>query len=432
MKKIKVGVIGAGERGSKYARYAQLHPEKMQIVAVAEPEQERRESFANTYNLSLEQCFTDWRYLLNTNRNSPLEQGLSTRPDAIFICTTDTLHTAPALKALEQGYDVMLEKPMSPNLDEAEQLVQATEKHNCLLQVCHVLRYTSFFQKVRDIVQSGELGSIINVTHTENLIYWHMAHSFVRGNWRNTEIAGPMILAKCCHDFDILQWIIQKPVKWLNSFGSLMLFKPENAPAFAPSRCTDGCPVSDTCKFYAPRLYLNSKSGWPFDVVTRHNDLESRLKALQTGPYGRCVYHCDNNVVDHQVVNMIYQDGATATLIMNGHGDEEGRTMRYDGTLGTLRGNFSPSGQSKLTIHNHLSGQEREIDIESASKSDWTSGHGGGDLGIVDSFIRALNGEVDSHLTTARESLESHLLAFAAEEARLSHQTIDMETFRKR
>jgi predicted dehydrogenase len=424
MSQIKVALIGAGDRGSRYARYAELYPERMQLVAVAEPNPERRTNFAQRYQLAAQNCFNDWQALLA----APLEL------DAVFVCTTDTLHTAPASAALAKGYHVLLEKPMAPTLNEAVQLVQLAETSQRILQICHVLRYTNFFQKVREVVQSGRLGRLINITHTENLVYWHMAHSFVRGNWRNTEVAAPMILAKCCHDFDILQWIIQQPVTWLSSLGNLSHFRPENAPAGAPLRCTDGCPVSETCKFYAPRLYHTAQTGWPYDVVTPIASLDARLAALQSGSYGRCVYHCDNNVVDHQVVNMTYAAGLTTTLIMNGHGSEECRTMRYDGTLATLRGKFSANA-SELTIHDHLSGEVQSISVE-ASLSDtalakaWRDGHGGGDLGIVHSFIGALNGETDAHLTTARVSLESHLLAFAAEQSRLTHQVIAMDSFR--
>jgi predicted dehydrogenase len=253
-----------------------------------------------------------------------------------------------------------------------------------------------------------------------------MAHSFVRGNWRNTEVAAPMILAKCCHDLDILYWILGQRVKWLSSSGSLILFRAENAPPGAPARCTDGCPAADECPFYAPRLYATDKTGWPYDVASPEPSIPARLEALETGPYGRCVYHTDNNVVDHQTVSMALEDGTTVTLVMNGHGDEECRTMRYDGTRATLHGKFAVHGTSELSIHDHLTGKVEHIEVDTGD----ASGHGGGDSGIMRSFINTLNGQPDEHSTTARQSLESHLLAFAAEEARLSNRTIDMEAFR--
>jgi predicted dehydrogenase len=413
---INLVVAGTGNRAKVYARYCQENPDRVRIIAVAEPVPEVRAAFAEANNIAPENCYEDWRDLFAQGKIG----------DAALITTTDMLHTAPALAALDLGYDVLLEKPMAPNLAENMRLVHAAEAAGRLLQICHVLRYTTFFGKVREIVQSGRLGRIINVTHSENLVYWHMAHSFVRGTWRNTEVAAPMLLAKCCHDLDILGWILGEKAEWVSSSGTLTHFRPENAPAGAPQRCTDGCPVADTCKFYAPRLYANDKHGWPFDVVTPKATAADRLRALETGPYGRCVYHCDNDVVDHQTVNMQLESGATLTMVMNGHGDEECRTMRYDGTLATLRGKFDYS-ENSLTITDHLTGETETVDLNVGD----SSGHGGGDTGIMRSFINSLHGQPDVNVTSARQSLESHLLAFAAEEARLQHRTVNMPAFRE-
>ena len=409
-------VAGAGNRARVYARYCQEHPDQAQIVAVADPLPEVRAAFAEANNIAPENCFEDWRELFSRGKIA----------EAALITTTDMLHTEPALAALDLGYDVLLEKPMAPNLSENMRLVQAAESAGRLLQICHVLRYTTFFGKVREIVQSGRLGRIINVTHAENLVYWHMAHSFVRGTWRNTEVAAPMLLAKCCHDLDILGWILGERAEWVSSSGSLMHFRPENAPAGAPLRCTDGCPAANECKFFAPRLYANDKHGWPFDVVTPKATVADRLAALETGLYGRCVYHCDNNVVDHQTVSMQLESGATVTLVMNGHGDEECRTMRYDGTKATLHGKFAYTTY-ELTIADHLTGQVEKVEVDMGD----ASGHGGGDTGIMRSFINSLNGQPDEHVTSGRQSLESHLLAFAAEEARLQNRTVNMAAFRE-
>jgi predicted dehydrogenase len=416
MASIKVAIIGAGMRGRGYARYAGLFPDQMQVVAVAEPDALKRTLLAEKHDIPLENCFTDWTELLAQKKLA----------DAVFVCTTDKLHAEPTLAALQSGYEVLLEKPMSPVLAENISLVNQAEQLGRLLQICHVLRYTAFFQAVRQIVQSGQLGRVINVTHSENLIYWHMAHSFVRGNWRNKELAGPMLLSKCCHDFDILYWTLRQPVRWLSSFGALSHFRPENAPPGATQRCTDNCPAADNCKYYAPRLYASSKSGFPFDVVTPVADTEARLQALKDGWYGRCVYFCDNDVVDHQTVNMVLEDDTTVTLVMNGHGNEECRTIRYDGTLATLYGKFTPTGRHELNLHHHQSRKIEPIEI----KDHFEGGHGGGDMGIVQSFLNVMRGIADPNLTTARESLESHLLVFAAEESRLNHKMIDMQDFR--
>ncbi len=414
---INAVVLGAGGRGTTYGAFAMKHPQEMQIVAVAEPRADRRAMFASMHDLPPDRCFASWEDLV----------GAGKMADVLINCTMDRMHTKSTLAALDAGYDVLLEKPMSPVLHENVRLIQAAEDRGRLLQICHVLRYSPFFQKIREIVQSGRLGRIISVDHRENLIYWHMAHSYVRGNWRNLADAGPMILAKCCHDFDILYWILRQPVVWLNSFGSLTWFKPENAPEGAPMRCTDGCPAAETCKYYAPRLYLEKVSPYMRWIVSLDTSEEAIMEALRTGPYGRCVYHCDNDVVDHQTVNMELADGTTVTHTMQGQGNFEGRTMRYDGTKATLYGRFS-EGDYRISIHDHLTGTVEQVPVI----EDAEIGHGGGDFGIVRSFLNAVQGKPDDSVTTARESLESHLLAFASEESRLSHSIVEMEEYRAR
>jgi predicted dehydrogenase len=389
----------------------------MEIVAVAEPQADRLARFATEHDIAPSHQFNSWEDVLRAGKIA----------DVIINTTMDRTHMDSTMAALDMGYDVLLEKPMSPVLHENVRMVQKAEEKGRLLQICHVLRYSPFWQQVRAVVDSGNLGRIVSVDHRENLIYWHMSHSFVRGNWRNVAESGPMILTKCCHDFDILYWILRQPVERLSSSGTLTHFRPENAPAGAPMRCTDGCPVAEECKYYAPRLYVSDNNGFPHNAVTYTATAEARLEALKTGPYGRCVYHCDNDVVDHQAVNMELVDGTTVSMLMQGQGDEEGRTMRYDGTHATLYGRFV-HGRNKLTIRYHRTGEEEDVPI--IARDD--SGHGGGDFGIVHSFVNAMRGTPDDSVTTARESLESHLLAFAAEEARVKHSVVEMEAYRQR
>jgi predicted dehydrogenase len=252
-----------------------------------------------------------------------------------------------------------------------------------------------------------------------------MAHSFVRGNWRSSRTESPMILAKCCHDLDVLFWNLG-PVTRLNSFGSLLHYRRENAPSGAPERCTDGCPVAEGCPWYAPRLYLQEYTGWPVSVISQDTSLEARRRALETGPYGRCVYRCDNDVVDHQTVNMEFSSGATGVLFMHGHSYEESRTMRYDGTRATLRARFGYGVGDVIEIHDHLTGRMERVDPEAGG-----SGHGGGDAGLMAAFVKALH-DSGAALTTSRESLESHLMAFAAEEARVEGSVVEMGDYRAR
>lgn len=408
-------LLGAGGRGFySYAPYALEHPDELRFVAVAEPDPVRRERFAKTHNIAPENQFTTWEDLLARGQMA----------DVLLNCTQDRMHYPSTMAAIEAGYHILLEKPMAERLEHVVSLVQAAERANRLLQVCHVLRYTNMFATLHDILASGRIGDIITVEHRENVAFWHMAHSFVRGHWRNAELSSPMILAKCCHDLDILYWNMGMPVSKLQSFGSLIYFRPENLPAGATMRCTDGCPVE--CKYDARRLYLRPElTGWPVSAITDDFSPEGRWRALETGPWGRCVWRCDNDVVDTQTVNMEFPNGATMTLFMHGHSYEEQRTMRYDGTRATLRGKFDHTG-GVIEIHDHLEQRCEVVDLASGP-----SGHGGGDFGLMRGFVRAVRGE-DRPLTGGRESLESHLMAFAAEESRQNGTVIDMAEYRTR
>jgi predicted dehydrogenase len=432
---LEVVLIGAGSRGANaYAPYALEHPGEVRFVAVAEPDQIRRERFATAHGIPPERRFSSWEDL--TARGQLGEGAL--------VCTQDNMHVGPGVAALEAGYNVLLEKPMAPDITGCVQLAQTAERVGRSLQIGHVLRYTTFFGKLHEILEEGRLGDIITVEHRENVAYWHMAHSFVRGNWRSEALSSPMILAKCCHDLDILSWNMGKPCVRLSSIGSLIHFRPEAAGPEIPHRCVDNCPVERVCPFsavgiyleYRPFRHLAEQAGvplpfdeaeprtWPFTVLAPDPTYEARREAITNGPYGRCVYRSDNDVVDHQVVTMEFQGGASVVLVMHGHSREEHRSMRYDGTRATLRGRFGYG--TEITIHDKITGKIENVPIETAK-----SGHGGGDYGLMSGFIRSLRGE-QAPLTTARASLESHLMAFAAEEARTQHTVINMDEFRAR
>jgi predicted dehydrogenase len=451
---IEVVLIGAGQRGAEvYGAYALRHPEQLRFIAVAEPHDARRARFAAQHNIPPQNQFTSWEALFERPRFA----------QAALICTQDQLHTAPTLAALRAGYDVLLEKPMATTPEECRLLVDTAEELGRQLHVSHVLRYTPHFQKMRALLRSGVLGEIINVAHRENVSWWHMAHSYVRGNWRNTAQACPMILAKCCHDFDILLWLLERPCERLSSVGSLIHFRPENAPPGAPQHCLDGCPVEKTCPYYAPWIYLDlaplwrsvaataqgaprwiiqmaeqtpglvkalgillppirllsDYRGWPRSVVALDPSRENLLTALRSGPYGRCVYHCDNDVVDHQVVMMEFAGGISVTLTMHGHSHLEYRTSRIEGTRATLLAQFGLGG-SWIEIHEHRSNRKTRYNTSAP-----LGGHGGGDEGLMDAFVRSLRYGEREALTIGRQALESHLLAFAAEQARLTHQMIE-------
>jgi len=417
-KPIEAVLVGAGDRGyDVMGRRALAHPDDLRFVAVAEPIPARLARFASAHAIPPERQYTGWKPMLAKGQMA----------DAMVCATLDDQHVGPTLAALAAGYDVLLEKPMATTLADCVRVVRAAEKAGKLLQIAHVLRYTAFFSAIYEAVSAGRLGDLVTVTHHENVSYWHMAHSFVRGNWRNAAEQSPMILAKCCHDLDLLVWIIGRPVTHVQSFGSLSHYRADQAPhPGVPARCTDGCPVEETCPFYAPRFYLGDYVGWPVSVISEDTSLAARREALVAGPYGRCVYRCDNDVVDHQTVNLQFEGGATAVLVMHGHSDEEGRAVRMDGTRGSLRGRFGHLGH-KLTLSDHLTSRKERVKLPDA-----ISGHGGGDDGLMEAFVRAMRNPAQGALTTGRESLESHLLAFAAEESRLTGQVVEMAEFRRR
>jgi predicted dehydrogenase len=449
-------LIGAGYRGTEtYGAYALKNPKRLKFIAVAEPRKAWRERFAQLHDIPPRNCFKSWEELLKKKQFAR----------TAFICTPDQMHTDPALAALQRGYDVLLEKPMASTLKDCLKLVKKAKETKRQLQICHVLRYTNFWSKVKSFIDSGQLGEVISITHRENVAYWHMAHSFVRGNWRNSDITAPMILSKCCHDFDLLYWMIGKRPTHISSFGSNSFFNSEHAPLGAPARCTDGCPIIDACMFSAIKIYIQiqgiynmGKSSpsrafrffsnhpksvrvfskmirplkrladfreWPVSMITSDFSKEGKLQALRKGPYGRCVYHCDNNVVDHQQTVIEFENGITAELTMQGHSALEGRTIRIDGSKGTLIGSFMDYGE-ELTFIESQSGEKMPL-IELEGR---TEAHGGGDWKLTEGFLDSLQpGFKAIPLTDARSSLESHLMAFAAEKSRVVGRVIDMKEF---
>ena len=417
-KPAEVVLVGAGRRAYyNFGEYALKHPDDLRFVAVAEPDEGRRERFARAHGIPKEFRFRSWQDLADREPLVP----------ALINSSNDTTHYASTMAAIERGYKVLLEKPVATTAAECASLARTADRTGADVWVCHELRNTDFFSRLREIVRSGRLGDVISVQHRENVSYWHMAHSFVRGNWAARETSGPMILTKCCHDFDILGWVTGGTVARLSSFGSLKHYRAERAPhPDVPERCTDGCPIEDDCPFYAPRIYLDGIAGRLASIVSVADDPEDRLRGLRTGPYGRCVYHCDNDVVDNQAVNMEFEGGETITLTMQGHSHLEQRTMRYDGTRATLVGTFG-DGQFEITIHDHRTRKAERVEVEAGGM------HGGGDERLLDSFVRALRGDGTAELSNVQEALEGHLLAFAAEESRIGHgAVVEMAEFRRR
>lgn len=415
MKKITAALLGAGQRGAHaYATYALSNPEEIQFVAVAEPGEEKRNKFGEDHSIPEDMRFGSWQELLERPRLA----------DALLVCTQDKMHFEPVMKALEMGYHVLVEKPMSPDLAECIKMEEKAREKGRVLSVCHVLRYTQFFSTLKKLLEDGRIGKLVSIQHNENVAYWHQAHSFVRGNWNNSKVSSPMILAKCCHDMDILLWLAGADCRKITSFGSLAYFKKENAPEGAPARCLDGCPAEKECLYYAPKTYLTENTNWPTAAICDDMSIEGRTKALKEGPYGKCVYHCDNDVVDHQVINMEFENDVTVAFTMCAFTKTCSRTLKLMGTKGEIRAHME---KNEIELLDFSSEKPEIINLEDAS-----SGHGGGDHGLMRDFVRLVQKDgAEKGRTSADVSVQSHVMAYAAEKSRLEDVVVDIKEYVK-
>jgi predicted dehydrogenase len=409
MSKKKVIVIGCGGRGQTYANVMKdSFDEDFEVVAVAEPVDARRNYMKEKHGLDETMCFTTWEPLL----------ALPKLADIAVIATMDRDHYGPAMAAIEKGYDLLLEKPVAPTPEECREIQHAAEEKGVFVLVCHVLRFTKFFIALKNIIDSGEIGEVMNIQHIEGVGDVHQSHSFVRGNWGNSDESSCMILQKTCHDMDILAWLIGKKCTAVQSFGSLSYFTRENAPEGAPERCIEGCPHADTCPYNAIKLYVDDKGDWFRCAATKeiHPTDEQVIEALWNTQYGKCVYKCNNNVVDHQTVNMKFGDDVYVDFTMSAF-TKGGRVLRIMGTKGEISATM---GGEKIEVFNFITRKTRQHDCNStASGEDITSGHGGGDYGIIYALRNLLEGKRSKSVCTIGESCDNHMISFAAERSRL-------------
>ena len=400
-------IVGAGGRGSTYATYAASHPDRAKVVGVAEPRDHYRDQMAEKHAIPPEDVFTDWQDIAKRERFA----------DAAVVATQDDMHAGPAIALASKGYHILLEKPMAPTAEDCRRIVAAIVENRLIFAVGHVMRYTRYTQGRKGVLDSGAIGDIVSLQHLEPVGYWHQAHSFVRGNWRNEGLSSAMLLAKSCHDLDWIRYMMGVPGRRVSSFGSLRHFRKEEQPEGAADRCVD-CGVEAACPYSAVKIYVRDRlekghTGWPLDVLTPEPTAESVDAALRTGPYGRCVYACDNDVVDHQVVNMEFEGDRTASFTMTAFNKAGHRKTRIFGTRGEIYGN----GQT-IEVFDFLTDQTEVIDT-SKSDSSILGGHGSGDYGLMHSFVTAVaEGDQSRILSGPQETLESHLIVFAAEEAR--------------
>ena len=408
-------VVGAGNRGTAYADYALRHPEQARVVAVAEPRAAHRERFAELHGLDEGSCFADWREL-PTDRIA----------DVAIVATPDREHVAPAVALAAQGYSLLLEKPLATDEAGCLEVVEAVEKAGVVAAVAHVLRYTDYTRLLKEVVDSGAVGEVMSVDHLEPLGHWHHAHSYVRGNWRREDESAPMLLAKSSHDLDWLGFVLGRSCTAVSSFGELSHFRPDQRPEGAADRCLE-CALEPTCAYSAPRLYLGrvraGELGWPVSVVAQPPTEESVREALAVGPYGRCVWACDNDVVDHQVLALSYEGGITATMTMTAFSRGRARETRVFGTRGELYGDGS-----SVTVYDFLTDSTTIHESSHVSDGSIVTGHGGGDQRIVAELVTAVaTGDPNRVSTTPRHTLESHRVVFAAERARREGRVVHLD-----
>ncbi|XP_019619622.1 PREDICTED: uncharacterized protein LOC109466351 [Branchiostoma belcheri] len=417
MAPVRALIIGAGNRGEMYARFSLDNSERFQVVGVADPGLLRRQRLQQQFNILEKNVFTDWQKAAEREKFA----------DCVVIATPDQLHKGPALAFADRGYHILLEKPMALTEEDCREIVTACEKNNVILSVCHELRYNPPARKIKELIESGAIGDIINIQHIDPVGFWHFAHCFVRGPWRNTAGSSFSLLTKHCHDIDIIRyWLSGSSCVKVSSFGSLKHFVPENKPTGAASRCMD-CQVEDSCPYSAKKIYLERAkqgcTGFPVSVVCLQEpvDVENLTEALRTGPYGRCVYECDNDVVSNQVLNFQFDGGQTVSSNMVGFTQEVcERQTRISGTKGELRW----SSPGPVYVYDFLTQTSTEHPCAAAPPNRMREMHGG-DYFLMDAFVKAVQtGDRSCVLSGPQETLQSHLLVFATEQARLQDRVI--------
>ena len=419
MQKITAILIGAGSRGKRYTDIMKEMPDKFEVVAVAEPVESRRNDIKNIHNLPEERCFSDWKELLELGKIA----------DIAIIATMDRDHFAPSMKAIELKYDILLEKPIAPTEEECSQIVAAAKENDVKVLICTVLRYTPLFQCLKKQIDDDVIGKVMSINHEECVGNVHQSHSFVRGNWGNSERSSGMLLQKSCHDMDLLQWLIGKKCKKIQSFGTISYFTKENAPEGAPEYCIDGCPEAERCPYNAVKLYLENEDPdqreWFTTAATKRvNPTRAEIeKVLRETQYGKCVFKCDNDVVDHQVVSLLFEDDVMATFTMNAF-NKGGRFIHIMGTKGEMHAVLED--KSPIRIYRFEENATTEIPMEDLDGI--LGDHSGGSEGIICALYEYLNGTYEGNaIPEIEESFLSHQMVFAAEKSRKENVVVSLD-----
>jgi predicted dehydrogenase len=420
---VKIIIVGAGNRGKVYATYALEHPSRAKVVAVADPIQFRREQMAKSHEIPSDRVFSDWQDCA----------ALEKFADAVVIATPDAQHAVPAITFMNKGYHILVEKPMAVSKEDCVKMTEAALRNNVIMAVGHVMRYTPFTQKVKKLIEEGAIGDVISVQHLEPVGYWHAAHSYVRGNWRREDESTFMLMAKSCHDVDWLRYVVGKPFKKVSSFGSRRHFTKEAKPKEAgdATRCLD-CKIQDTCPYSAKTIYLKPAErghrDWPLPTVVPNAepDVQNVTEALKTGPYGRCVYECDNDVVDNQVVNMEFEDGTTASFSMVSFTkDLCVRKTRIFGSKGQLE--CEGSDPPRIEWDDFTGEGSTQLVHPEPTPPTLMRGHQCADYYLMRAFVHAVARKDPSFIVSGPiDTLESYIVVFKAEEARKDGKVLDV------
>ncbi|XP_013890179.1 putative oxidoreductase YteT [Austrofundulus limnaeus] len=411
-------VVGAGSRGDNYSQFASIHPKRMKVVAVADPRKFARTKLQQQHKIDDKNVFEDWQSVAEREKFA----------DAVLICTPDRVHKDPAVAFAKKGYHILLEKPMATTAEDCTAIVEACTQNSVMLSVGHVLRYDPLIHKIKELIDAGVIGDVIHIQHLEPVGFYHFAHSFVRGNWRNEAESSFALLAKSCHDIDLIHhWAGARRCVKVSSFGSVSHFLKDEKPTGAADRCLD-CSVEGQCPYSARKIYLDrvkqGQTGWPVSVICPNSlpDIESVTEALKTGPYGRCVYECDNDVCSNQVVNMEFEGGLTAAFSMVAFTEE---ICNRKTTIYGSKGELSYSGR-EIRVFDFLTQNTTKHTVSSdAVKHYGMGGHGGADYHLINAFISAVANNDPSLIRSGpEETLVSHLLVFEAERSRVENRVV--------
>mgnify|MGYP006413697989 CR=1 FL=1 len=418
-------VIGCGARGNVYATYALENPNELTIVGCAEPDALKRRQFQTRHGLPPDMTFESW---------DPIAQKPKCA-DAVIICTRDADHCFPAIAFAKLGYHILLEKPMAISETDCREIVAAVKENNVMLCVCHVMRYTPYTQAIKSVVDSGILGQLCNVQHTEPVGFMHYAHSYVNGNWRRSDEATSILMSKSCHDIDWLMYVLGGRCEAVTSMGSLVHFTENQQPkaAAGATRCTQ-CPIEKDCPYSAVGRYMGPLRkgwrGWPGVVVNPAiadaSDIEEAgallMESLEKGPYGRCVYHSDNDVMDNQHVLMRFEGGLLVNMSMIAQTVRQcTRQTVFYGSMGQLDCDELAQTIVLKRFVSNGSWVEEQVPIVNNAPKTALSGHSGADYALMSAFVAALNsGGASKILSDADATLASHLLVFEIEKARIA------------